>query len=430
MRLLSTRQKTGEGLKLIGWYGVKELEELLLKEIEGELKLKGPDDQLSFDLYLGGSEFHGQAYFNIESAKSAESWQILSPVNPNGYGTKELNRFIQKTFRKNTFDLALDPPPLWKNNDFAPKRIPKPVGDDNMVYGDKVINLRNTRWNKSWNEVYPKEMKEKSLQYFANGEIGLLTGEYRTRKFFESHFEAKKQGKHVSLGDPKIRITFSSQQGYSYVFYPWHFSEESDIRFELAYAITVHKSQGSGFDKVFLVLPNPCGILSREMFYTALTRQQAKIIIFHQGDFKDFKKYISDGWSETGRRMTDLFGLPKLRIIKEKYYDSNHVQISADGQFMISKSEVIIADHLFYNKIRYTYENPVTDDRGITIKPDFTIEARDLGITFYWEHLGLLTDDEYRRKWNLKLEWYKNYGIKLYEEATAEDDKILITTRR
>jgi hypothetical protein len=126
--------------------------------------------------------------------------------------------------------------------------------------------------------------------------------------------------------------------------------------------------------------------------------------------------------------MTDLFGLPSIRIIKEKYYDSNHVQISADGQFMISKSEVIIADHLYYNKVRYTYENPVTDNRGITIKPDFTIEARDLGIIFYWEHLGLLTDDDYRRKWNLKMEWYNNYGVKPYKDATLDDDKVLITT--
>ena len=41
---------------------------------------------------------------------------------------------------------------------------------------------------------------------------------------------------------------------------------------ELAYAITIHKSQGSEFGKTFVVIPNPCRLLSRELLYTALTR--------------------------------------------------------------------------------------------------------------------------------------------------------------
>ena len=52
---------------------------------------------------------------------------------------------------------------------------------------------------------------------------------------------------------------------------------------ELAYALTVHKSQGSEFGTVILVLPNPCRLLSRELLYTALTRQKDRIVILHQG---------------------------------------------------------------------------------------------------------------------------------------------------
>ena len=79
--------------------------------------------------------------------------------------------------------------------------------------------------------------------------------------------------------------------------------------------------------------------------------------------------------------------------------------ISAKEEFMISKSEVIIADHLYHKNIHYTYEKPVTDKRGITIHPDFTIENPDLGITFYWEHLGMLTLEDYRSTWQLKKDW-------------------------
>jgi exodeoxyribonuclease V alpha subunit len=49
---------------------------------------------------------------------------------------------------------------------------------------------------------------------------------------------------------------------------------------ETAYAMTVHKSQGSEFEAVMLVVPPvPPGNLSRELLYTGLTRAREKIII-------------------------------------------------------------------------------------------------------------------------------------------------------
>jgi exodeoxyribonuclease V alpha subunit len=49
---------------------------------------------------------------------------------------------------------------------------------------------------------------------------------------------------------------------------------------ETAFAITVHKSQGSEFDQVILMLPaEPSGVVSRELLYTALTRSREKVTI-------------------------------------------------------------------------------------------------------------------------------------------------------
>jgi hypothetical protein len=59
------------------------------------------------------------------------------------------------------------------------------------------------------------------------------------------------------------------------------FGEEGNAVLELAYALTVHKSQGTEFGTVILVLPNPCRLLSRELLYTALTRQKDRIVILH-----------------------------------------------------------------------------------------------------------------------------------------------------
>lgn len=50
--------------------------------------------------------------------------------------------------------------------------------------------------------------------------------------------------------------------------------------YETAYAMTVHKSQGSEFDEVMLVLPREHSkVVSRELIYTALTRARTKISI-------------------------------------------------------------------------------------------------------------------------------------------------------
>ncbi|MBL04964.1 MAG: exodeoxyribonuclease V subunit alpha [Planctomycetes bacterium] len=54
---------------------------------------------------------------------------------------------------------------------------------------------------------------------------------------------------------------------------------------ETAYAMTIHKSQGSEFDRVFVVLPNgPSLILSRELIYTAITRAKKKVILLGDED--------------------------------------------------------------------------------------------------------------------------------------------------
>lgn len=51
-------------------------------------------------------------------------------------------------------------------------------------------------------------------------------------------------------------------------------------RYELAYALSVHKSQGSEFDHVFLLLPPRSGVFGREMLYTAATRARKSLHIW------------------------------------------------------------------------------------------------------------------------------------------------------
>lgn len=76
---------------------------------------------------------------------------------------------------------------------------------------------------------------------------------------------------------------------------------------ELAYALTVHKAQGSQFNTVILVIAEPCRIISREMLYTALTRQFEKVVVLYNKDPHELLKYSSEEYSDISRRFTDLF---------------------------------------------------------------------------------------------------------------------------
>jgi len=52
----------------------------------------------------------------------------------------------------------------------------------------------------------------------------------------------------------------------------------------------------------------------------------------------------------------------------------------------------------------------------------------ETGRIFYWEHLGMLTKEDYREKWNKKLNGYLNDGFVLHKDATFKDTKVLIVT--
>lgn len=296
----------------------------------------------------------------------------------------------------------------WKE---GRRKVPKPMGSEEIVYGDKVINLVNTNPGLLWNrhrKVYPA----KDDAYIANGEIGMAVGLFRRKGMPNLRW--------------KLEVEFSSQPGFKYDFTNRDFAEESNAVLELAYALTVHKSQGSEFGTVILVLPNPCRLLSRELLYTALTRQRDRIVILHQGPRSELRKYSLDDRSETARRLANLFVAPSPIVIDGRFFEDYLIHRTARGEMVRSKSEVIIADHLANNGIEYGYEQPLTIG-GVTKYPDFTIEDMESGVMFYWEHCGMLHVPSYRRRWEEKLAWYRNHGILQWKEGSSENGTLIVT---
>jgi exodeoxyribonuclease V alpha subunit len=60
----------------------------------------------------------------------------------------------------------------------------------------------------------------------------------------------------------------------------WYPFDELRARLELAFALTVHKAQGSEYDAVAVVLPpRDIPLLSREILYTAVTRARRSVVV-------------------------------------------------------------------------------------------------------------------------------------------------------
>jgi hypothetical protein len=95
------------------------------------------------------------------------------------------------------------------------------------------------------------------------------------------------------------------------------------------------------------------------------------------------------------------------------------------GEFVRSKSEVVIAELLHARKIPYAYERKLAFDDGSFRYPDFTVQDDDTGQTFYWEHLGMLGDSVYRERWEAKRRWYAEHGVVTHPESGSH---VLVST--
>jgi hypothetical protein len=396
----------GEDLGTISfrqWATTADLHVLLRQELAKSLpQMSSEDDAQGFQESYGGTPSGGHTYFNVGAAGKAEEWQVLSPVRASGGGVNELNRLLQRTYRESMLQVA-------RNTAGGARKVPWPAGPQEIVYGDKVINIRNGPRQ----HYYPT--LDGVLEYVANGEIGVATGPFRAH------------GKKTPLN--RLEVEFSTQPGTAYKFW---FNElggdDGASVLELAYAITIHKAQGSEFRHTFVVLPNPCRLLSRELLYTALTRQRNHITVLHQGDLIELRQYSNVANSEAAARQTNLFQAPAPVEVDGRFLESGLIHKTRKGIAVRSKSEVIIADLLYAKDVDFQYEQPFIASDNSWRSPDFTIVDDASGQTFYWEHLGMLQRPSYRRKWANKLEWYRSHGV-LPQEEGGGPNGTLITTR-
>ncbi|MDD6794468.1 MAG: AAA family ATPase [Clostridiaceae bacterium] len=384
------------------WSAKEDLENLILDSITKELNMKNQDDVEGFNASLGATNSNGYDYFNYGCAKIINKWQILCPVKNMPHGVLNINRLIHNRYRSKFIELS-------KEKNYR-KKIPRMMGPENIVYGDKIINVINQK-----RSTYDLNIHKTIDGYVANGEIGMATADFGNKKTLKF-----------------LKVEYLSQPRISYSYSDKDFSEEDNsIPLELAYALTVHKSQGSEFEKVILVLSEPCSLISREMMYTALTRQTEKLIILYNQEPYKLKNYTSMEHSDIAKRFTDLFEEPDIVKVKEKYYENRLIHKTAKGDMVRSKSEVIIADCLYHNNIEYKYEESI-ELEGNRLLPDFIIIDDDTDEQYIWEHCGMMDDEKYKARWNNKKAIYEKNGyiegenlIVTYDEhGTIDSQKI------
>ena len=390
-------------IQFVEWSNSDDFQLKLIEVLVQELSLSGADDSRNFNAALGSTINGDYDYFNatrngvVGAVKASERWQILSPLRGMPFGVGDINRQIHERFRADMIAFASKP---WGRS------IPKPLGAERIVYGDKVLNLRNHR-----RSVYPKV---EGLGYLANGEIGIAVGQFALNK---------------SPGF--LNIEFASQVGSTYGYSGRDFGDEGSPTLELAYALTVHKAQGSQFGLVIMVLPESHPILSRELVYTALTRHQDRVIVMHQGPRALLKGLAAPQRSETARRLTNLLQPCKMQEYRQSkgsiFLQQGLIHRTSGGLAVRSKSELIIADALSAAGVSFEYERPLTFGSS-TRYPDFTIDDEISGNTVYWEHLGMLEREDYRKSWNAKLAWYQSHGVKPAEEGAGPNGMLVTTT--
>ena len=175
--------------------------------------------------------------------------QVLTPTRKGTLGVERLNIILQQ---------YLNP-----NEDGC--KVEKEIGGIIFREGDKVMQIRNN-YQKNW-ELQGRNgyIIDSGLGIF-NGDTGIIDN--------------------INLYMSEITVRFDDGK---YVVY--NFKETDDL--EHAYAITVHKSQGSEYPAVVLpLLDGPRPLMNRNILYTAVTR--AKKCICVVGSENTFFEMVSN----------------------------------------------------------------------------------------------------------------------------------------
>ncbi len=161
--------------------------------------------------------------------------QVLTPMRKGPLGVMQLNQVLQE---------QLNPPSASKKEHI--------YGDTVLREGDKVMQIKNN-YQAQWEVVGKFNIVTDSGMGIFNGDMGII--------------------REINEYSQDLVVEYDETRRVRYPF-----SDLDEI--ELAYAITVHKSQGSEYPAVILpILGGPRMLLNRNILYTAVTRAKNTVCI-------------------------------------------------------------------------------------------------------------------------------------------------------
>ncbi len=156
--------------------------------------------------------------------------QVLTPTKKGGAGTLQLNRLLQATL-----------------NPAAPNKRERSFGETVFREGDRVMQIRN-----NYDIVWKKSDGTAVGTGIFNGDVGII--------------------RRIDPDMEVLSVVFDDREA------DYDFTQLGEL--ELAYAMTVHKSQGSEYRAVVLAAWNGSPyLLSRSILYTAITRARELLVI-------------------------------------------------------------------------------------------------------------------------------------------------------
>ena len=185
--------------------------------------------------------------------------QVLTPTKKGKMGTKELNKSLQE---------ALNP----KVDDIEEKNY----GEIIFREGDRIMQIKNNY------DIYWEKGSRNDLRTYEAG-TGVFNGEIgRVAR--------------IDLNERQVKVEYDDKK------VAWYAFSELD-QLEHAYAITIHKAQGSEFDVVILVVPPSSNmLLTRNLLYTGITRAKKLLIVIGN---KNLVEYMVNN-CDTKKRNTGL----------------------------------------------------------------------------------------------------------------------------
>ncbi len=183
-------------------------------------------------------------YLNKGLNKNLNDFQILAPQKKGILGVENLNTELQKIFNPN----------INEKNSFVK------IKEKTFCLGDKVVHLKNTDM-----DIYIDENDDSaySTERIFNGTLGTIISIDK---------------KHNKL---KVKLITDSIVNYDF--------DDLNELLDLAYALTVHKAQGSEFQYVILPLTKTNSImLDNQWLYTAITRAKKGLVICGETEAFEF----------------------------------------------------------------------------------------------------------------------------------------------